>query len=242
MLLSFVASFFLLQAAPDPAAAASVPALPICDAALPAAAPCSLFGEAPSTPDDCETPSWRRRAACAVVAAVLIAEDVRAGGVDCEEAVQTHDVDLCLQMEAMWEGARMESYFEEALITAYQDATMALDVAADGGVANPYSFTFVVDLGETQEMWEAYTARVCGSVGEQYFGGTMRISAMNACHAEMTRERTRALWAYSLAGLQGELPAPSASVTDADIQAMLVRHSVDRDRVLSSRPVEQPAH
>lgn len=223
MLLALLASGFALQVVQDPTA------LPLCDASLPAAISCSLFGEPSSPPDVCETPSWRQRAHCAVSGGVALAAEVKSLGLDCGNATTTRDMETCVGEDLAWENARMETYLHAALIGAYEVAQEELAMAIEGGPPHPYGAQFIVDLHETQRLWENYAQRVCNGVGEQYSGGSIRPLMEMECAQEMTRERTRVIWAHSLGGGDGDVtwPEPKASVTDTEIQTMIAQHAAD---------------
>jgi uncharacterized protein YecT (DUF1311 family) len=187
--------------------------------------PDTFCGEAPGVavfPDRCNPPAWRERATCAVGNAIAIDDRIGLETIDCETAMTTHDVEACLSRDLAWEVARMEVYLKAAL----EDAHTNLETPAAGIEANPYSAQFIVDLNETQAHWEAYSEQVCSSRGEQFVGGTIGRSMMTGCHIDLTRERTRALWKYSLNGRQGLWPEPIDAVSDEQVLTMSAGRSL----------------
>ena len=139
-----------------------------------------------------------------IVAAVLAAVALAApdlGG--CEDAVTTVDVSACLARELEREADRMDGYF--AAVIARADELGDRIVGADGPEV-------IEALQLSQSAWLAYRDAECSARYAWWSDGTIRGPKTLQCRIDLTRERTRHLWAAYLTFLDSTppiLPEPS---------------------------------
>jgi uncharacterized protein YecT (DUF1311 family) len=96
--------------------------------------------------------------------------------VDCEKAVTTIEVNICVMQEADRANADLEVYINKAKER----------FSSEKGIIDT--------LDKSQQAWLVYRKAHCDAVYEQWSGGTIRGAMFGGCMLKLTKLRTHVIW------------------------------------------------
>lgn len=110
------------------------------------------------------------------------------GIVDCENAMNTIEINQCAAIELESAQAELDKY----LAASFEH--------------NAYDAELVASIKKAQESWQAYMTAHCDSVYTQWRDGSIRGVMALSCKTTLTKERTHEVWANFLTYMDSTPP------------------------------------
>ncbi|MEZ9622609.1 lysozyme inhibitor LprI family protein [Vibrio sp. 10N.222.55.A3] len=110
------------------------------------------------------------------------------GVVDCENAMNTIEINHCAAIELESAQAELDKY----LAASFEH--------------NAYDAELVASIKKAQESWQAYMTAHCDSVYTQWREGSIRGVMALSCKMTLTKQRTHEVWVNSLTYMDSTPP------------------------------------
>ena len=110
------------------------------------------------------------------------------GVVDCENAMNTIEINQCAAIELESAQAELDKY----LAASFEH--------------NAYDAELVASIKKAQESWQAYMTAHCDSVYTQWRDGSIRGVMALSCKTTLTKQRTHEVWANFLTYMDSTPP------------------------------------
>ncbi|WP_333912581.1 lysozyme inhibitor LprI family protein [Vibrio coralliirubri] len=110
------------------------------------------------------------------------------GVVDCENAMNTIEINQCAAIELESAQAELDKY----LAASFEH--------------NAYDAELVASIKKAQESWQAYMSAHCSSVYTQWRDGSIRGVMALSCKTTLTKQRTHEVWANFLTYMDSTPP------------------------------------
>ncbi|MFA0656107.1 lysozyme inhibitor LprI family protein [Vibrio sp. 10N.222.49.C12] len=110
------------------------------------------------------------------------------GVVDCENAMNTIEINHCAAIELESAQAELDKY----LAASFEH--------------NAYEAQLVASIKKAQESWQAYMTAHCDSVYIQWRDGSIRGVMALSCKTRLTKQRTHEVWANFLTYMDSTPP------------------------------------
>ncbi|MEZ9189793.1 lysozyme inhibitor LprI family protein [Vibrio sp. 10N.286.52.F8] len=110
------------------------------------------------------------------------------GVVDCENAMNTIEINHCAAIELESAQAELDKY----LAASFEH--------------NAYDAQLVASIKKAQESWQAYMTAHCDSVYTQWLDGSIRGVMALSCKTTLTKQRTHEVWANFLTYMDSTPP------------------------------------
>ncbi|MFA0486319.1 lysozyme inhibitor LprI family protein [Vibrio sp. 10N.222.55.B11] len=110
------------------------------------------------------------------------------GVVDCENAMNTIEINHCAAIELESAQAELDKY----LAASFEH--------------NAYDAQLVASIKKAQESWQAYMTAHCDSVYTQWRDGSIRGVMALSCKTTLTKQRTHEVWANFLTYMDSTPP------------------------------------
>ncbi|CDT65329.1 conserved exported hypothetical protein [Vibrio coralliirubri] len=110
------------------------------------------------------------------------------GVVDCENAMNTIEINQCAAIELESAQAELDKY----LAASFEH--------------NAYDAELVASIKKAQESWQAYMTAHCDSVYTQWRDGSIRGVMALSCKTRLTKQRTHEVWANFLTYMDSTPP------------------------------------
>ena len=110
------------------------------------------------------------------------------GVVDCENAMNTIEINQCAAIELESAQAELDKY----LAVSFEH--------------NAYDAELVESIKKAQESWQAYMTAHCDSVYTQWRDGSIRGVMALSCKTTLTKQRTHEVWANFLTYMDSTPP------------------------------------
>lgn len=110
------------------------------------------------------------------------------GVVDCENAMNTIEINHCAAIELESAQAELDKY----LAASFEH--------------NVYDAELVASIKKAQESWQAYMTAHCDSVYTQWRDGSIRGIMALSCKTTLTKQRTHEVWANFLTYMDSTPP------------------------------------
>ena len=110
------------------------------------------------------------------------------GVVDCENAMNTIEINQCAAIELESAQAELDKY----LAASFEH--------------NAYDAQLVASIKKAQENWQAYMTAHCDSVYTQWRDGSIRGVMALSCKTTLTKQRTHEVWANFLTYMDSTPP------------------------------------
>ncbi|OEF02025.1 hypothetical protein A136_05195 [Vibrio crassostreae 9ZC13] len=110
------------------------------------------------------------------------------GVVDCENAMNTIEINQCAAIELESAQAELDKY----LAASFEH--------------NAYEAQLVASIKKAQESWQAYMTAHCDSVYIQWRDGSIRGVMALSCKTRLTKQRTHEVWANFLTYMDSTPP------------------------------------
>ncbi|WP_061038404.1 lysozyme inhibitor LprI family protein [Vibrio coralliirubri] len=110
------------------------------------------------------------------------------GVVDCENAMNTIEINQCAAIELESAQAELDKY----LAASFE--------------RNAYDAELVASIKKAQESWQAYMTAHCDSVYTQWRDGSIRGVMALSCKTTLTKQRTHEVWANFLTYMDSTPP------------------------------------
>ncbi|MCY9863092.1 DUF1311 domain-containing protein [Vibrio coralliirubri] len=110
------------------------------------------------------------------------------GVVDCENAMNTIEINQCAAIELESAQAELDKY----LAASFEH--------------NAYDAELVASIKKAQESWQAYMTAHCDSVYTQWRDGSIRGIMALSCKTTLTKQRTHEVWANFLTYMDSTPP------------------------------------
>ncbi|CDT54855.1 conserved exported hypothetical protein [Vibrio coralliirubri] len=110
------------------------------------------------------------------------------GVVDCENAMNTIEINHCAVIELESAQAELDNY----LAVSFEH--------------NAYDAELVASIKKAQESWQAYMTAHCDSVYTQWRDGSIRGVMALSCKTTLTKQRTHEVWANFLTYMDSTPP------------------------------------
>ncbi|MEZ9146781.1 lysozyme inhibitor LprI family protein [Vibrio sp. 10N.286.52.C3] len=110
------------------------------------------------------------------------------GVVDCENAMNTIEINHCAAIELESAQAELDKY----LAASFEH--------------NAYDAELVASIKKAQESWQAYMTAHCDSVYTQWRDGSIRGVMALSCKTTLTKQRTHEVWANFLTYMDSTPP------------------------------------
>ncbi|MEZ8736078.1 MULTISPECIES: lysozyme inhibitor LprI family protein [unclassified Vibrio] len=110
------------------------------------------------------------------------------GVVDCENAMNTIEINHCAAIELESAQAELDKY----LAASFEH--------------NAYDAELVASIKKAQESWQAYMTAHCDSVYTQWRDGSIRGLMALSCKTTLTKQRTHEVWANFLTYMDSTPP------------------------------------
>ena len=108
--------------------------------------------------------------------------------VDCENAMNTIEINHCAAIELETAQVELEQYLEASF------------------EHNDYDAELVASIKKAQESWQAYMSAHCNSVYTQWRDGSIRGLMALSCKTTLTKQRTHEVWANFLTYMDSTPP------------------------------------
>ncbi len=108
--------------------------------------------------------------------------------VDCENAMNTLEINHCAAIELESAQVELEQYLEASF------------------EHNAYDAELVASIKKAQENWQAYMSAHCNSVYTQWRDGSIRGVMALSCKTTLTKQRTHEVWANFLTYMDSTPP------------------------------------
>ncbi|MDP2488768.1 hypothetical protein CWO07_08000 [Vibrio splendidus] len=108
--------------------------------------------------------------------------------VDCENAMNTLEINHCAAIELESAQVELEQYLEASF------------------EHNAYDAELVASIKKAQENWQAYMSAHCNSVYTQWRDGSIRGLMALSCKTTLTKQRTHEVWANFLTYMDSTPP------------------------------------
>ncbi|MEZ8619037.1 lysozyme inhibitor LprI family protein [Vibrio splendidus] len=108
--------------------------------------------------------------------------------VDCENAMNTLEINHCAAIELESAQVELEQYLEASF------------------EHNAYDAELVASIKKAQENWQAYMSAHCNSVYTQWRDGSIRGLMALSCKTALTKQRTHEVWANFLTYMDSTPP------------------------------------
>ncbi|WP_086774222.1 lysozyme inhibitor LprI family protein [Vibrio coralliirubri] len=113
------------------------------------------------------------------------------GVVDCENAMNTIEINQCAAIELESAQAELDKY----LAASFEH--------------NAYDAELVASIKKAQESWQVYMTAHCDSVYTQWRDGSIRGVMALSCKTRLTKQRTHKVWANFLTYMDSTPPVLS---------------------------------
>ncbi|MEZ8245920.1 lysozyme inhibitor LprI family protein [Vibrio splendidus] len=108
--------------------------------------------------------------------------------IDCENAMNTIEINQCAAIELETAQVELEQYLEASF------------------EHNDYDAELVASIKKAQESWQAYMSAHCSSVYTQWRDGSIRGLMALSCKTTLTKQRTHEVWANFLTYMDNTPP------------------------------------
>lgn len=118
------------------------------------------------------------------------------GGIDCENARTTLEINDCAAAELASAQAKLDEYLQASFKRHEDDPEL------------------VAAIKTAQDDWQAYLTSHCGAIYTQWRDGSIRGVMTLSCKTQLTKQRTHQIWADFLTYMDSTPPA----LPEPDIQ------------------------